>query len=195
MISRMAGCLLLAALSAAGQTVNYTIDTLHSAANFSVRHMMITTVRGQFGGLKGTVKHDPKNPAATVVEATIDCTSINTGEPKRDADLKGEEFFDIKKYPTMKFRSTKVEDAGSGHLKVTGDLTINATTKQVVLDIEGPTPPVKDTRGREKVGATATTKISRKDFGITWNQVLEAGGVAVSDQVSITIDLELIKTS
>ncbi len=192
MIARIVPCLLLAALPGVAQTVSYTIDTLHSAAHFSVRHMMITTVRGQFGGVKGTISHDPKNPAATVVEASIDCTTINSGEPKRDADLKGEEFFDVKKYPTMNFRSTKVENGSAGHLKVTGDLTINATTRQVVLDVEGPTPPIKDTRGRQKVGATATTKVSRKDFGITWNQLLEAGGVAVSDEVSITIDLELI---
>lgn len=189
----MLGILLLAAGSAFAQPVNYTIDTLHSAANFSVRHMMITTVRGQFGGVKGKVTYDAKNPAATTVEATIDASTINTGEPKRDSDLKGEEFFDIKKFPVMKFVSKKVESAGAGHLKVSGDLTINAVTKPVVLDIDGPTPPIKDTRGREKVGATAMTKISRKDFGITWNQVLEAGGVAVSDEVSITIDLELIK--
>ncbi len=191
MTLRFAGSLLLAALSAAAE--NYTIDTLHSTAHFAVRHMMITTVRGQFGGVKGTVKYDAKNPSATVVEATIDAATINSGEPKRDADLKGEEFFDIKKYPVMKFQSAKVESAGAGRLKVTGDLTINAVTRQVALDVEGPTPPIKDTRGREKVGASATTKISRKDFGITWNQVLEAGGVAVSDEVSITIDLELIK--
>ncbi|MDX1979106.1 MAG: YceI family protein [Bryobacteraceae bacterium] len=186
--------LMLAASSLWAQQSAYTIDTLHSAAHFSVRHMMITTVRGQFGGVKGAVRFDPKNPAATTIEATIDCSTINSGEPKRDADLKGEEFFDVKKYPVMKFKSNKVEAAGAGRLKVTGELTINATTRQVVLDVDGPTPPVKDTRGREKVGASATTKISRKDFGITWNQVLEAGGVAVSDEVSITIDLELIKT-
>lgn len=184
---------LAAAAVLEAQSVNYTIDTLHSAANFSVRHMMITTVRGQFGGLKGTVKFDAKNPAATAIDASIDASTINTGEPKRDADLKGEEFFDIKRFPAMKFRSTKVEAAGAGRLKVSGDLTINATTRPVLMDVEGPTPPIKDTRGREKVGATATTRISRKEFGITWNQVLEAGGVAVSDEVSITIDLELIK--
>lgn len=173
----------------------WTIDTLHSTAHFAVRHMMIATVRGQFGGVRGSVQFDPKNPTAARVEATIDVTTINSGEPKRDADLKGEEFFDVKRYPTMKFVSRKVEAAGEGQLKVTGDLTINATTKPVVLQVEGPTAPVKDPRGRTKVGATATTRVKRSDFGITWNQVLEAGGVAVSDDVSITIDLELTKAN
>jgi polyisoprenoid-binding protein YceI len=173
---------------------SWTIDTLHSSAHFTVRHLMIATVRGQFGGVKGVVHYHSNNPAAASVEATIDCTTLNTGEPKRDADLKGEEFFDVKRYPTMKFRSRKVEVAGSGRLRLTGDLTINATTRPVVLDIEGPTPPIRDQRGRQKIGVSATTKISRKEFGITWNQILETGGVAVSDEVSITIDLELIKT-
>ena len=127
------------------------------------------------------------------MEATIDCTTINTGEPKRDADLKGAEFFDVKKYPVMKFKSKRVEVAGPGKLKVTGDLTINAITRQVVLDVDGPTPPIKDTHGRDKVGVRATTKVSRKDFGILYNPVMETGGVAVSDEVAIELDIELIK--
>lgn len=172
---------------------SWRIDTLHSAANFSVRHMMISTVRGNFGGVKGTATYDPKNPTATTIEATIDCTSINTGEPKRDNDLKGEEFFDVKKYPVMKFKSKSVALAGPGKMKMTGDLTINAITKQVVLDLEGPTPPIKDTMGRQKIGVTATTKVSRKEFGILYNPLLETGGVTVSDEVAIVLDIELIK--
>jgi len=175
------------------QENSWRIDPLHSLAQFSVRHMMISTVRGQFGGIKGSIQYDPKNPTAATVEATIDCTSINTGEPKRDNDLKGEEFFDVKKYPVMKFRSKRVEVAGPGRLKVTGDLTINAITRQVVLDLDGPTEPIKDTQGRQKIGASATTKISRKDFGILYNPVLETGGVAVRDEVAITLDIELIR--
>jgi len=171
----------------------WRIDTLHSAANFSVRHMMISTVRGQFGGVKGTANYDPKNPTATSIEATIDCTTINTGEPKRDNDLKGEEFFDVKRYPVMKFKSKSVENVGTGRLKMIGDLTINAITKQVVLEIEGPTPPIKDTQGRQKIGVTGTTKVSRKEFGILYNPLLETGGVTVSDEVSIVLDIELIK--
>jgi polyisoprenoid-binding protein YceI len=184
---------LLAAPLYAQEAGSWRIDTLHSAANFSVRHMMISTVRGHFGGLKGTANYDPKNPAATTIEATIDCSTINTGEPKRDNDLKGEEFFDVKKYPVMKFKSKSVEVAGPGKLKITGDLTINAITRQVVLDVEGPTPPIKDTQGRQKVGVTASTKVSRREFGILYNPLLETGGVTVSDNVSIVLDIELIK--
>ncbi|MDQ1471928.1 MAG: hypothetical protein QOJ99_3408 [Bryobacterales bacterium] len=187
----LAALLVLPNLSA--QDAAWRIDPLHSLAQFSVRHMMISTVRGQFGGVKGSIHYDPKNPMAATVEATIDCTTINTGEPKRDNDLKGEEFFDVKKYPVMTFRSKRVDVAGAGRLKVTGDLTVNAITKQVVLDLDGPTPPIKDTQGREKIGVSATTKISRKEFGILYNPVLEAGGVAVSDEVSIVLDIELIR--
>jgi polyisoprenoid-binding protein YceI len=179
--------------SANGQSTSWRIDPLHSLAQFSVRHMMISTVRGQFGGVKGTIVYDPKNPTAATVEATIDCATINTGEPKRDNDLKGEEFFDVKKYPVMKFKSKKVEVAGAGRLKVTGDLTINAITRQVVLDLEGPTAPIKDTQNREKIGASATTKVSRKEFGILYNPIMETGGVAVSDEVSIVLDIEMIR--
>ena len=184
---------LFAAAGLVAQTTSWRIDPLHSSAQFSVRHMMISTVRGHFGGVKGNVSLDPRNPAADTVEATIDCSTINTGEPKRDSDLKGEEFFDVKKYPVMKFHSTKAEPAGLGRLRVTGDLTINTVTRRVVLDIDGPTDPVKDTQGRIKVGVQATTKVSRKDFGILYNPVMETGGVAVSDEVAIELDIELIK--
>jgi polyisoprenoid-binding protein YceI len=178
---------------ARAQAVMWRIDTLHSSAQFSVKHMMISTVRGQFGGVKGTVLYDPKNPAASTVEATIDCSTLNTGEPKRDNDLKGTEFFDVKRYPLMTFKSKSVEVAGPGKLRVTGDLTINATTREVILDFDGPTGPVRDTQGREKIGASGITKISRKDFGILYNPVMETGGVAVSDEVSIAIEVELIR--
>ncbi len=178
---------------ARAQAVMWRIDTLHSSAQFSVKHMMISTVRGQFGGVKGTVLYDPKNPTASTVEATIDCTTLNTGEPKRDNDLKGEQFFDVKRYPVMTFKSKSVEVTSPGKLKVIGDLTINATTRQVILDFDGPTGPVRDTQGREKIGASGVTKISRKDFGILYNPVMETGGVTVSDEVSIALEMELIK--
>ena len=155
--------------------------------------MMISTVRGHFGGVKGNAVIDLKNPGADLVDATIDCTTINTGETKRDSDLKGEEFFDVKKYPVMKFHSKKIEAAGEGRLKMTGDLTINAITRQVVLDVDGPTPEVKDTQNRIKVGVQATTRVSRKDFGILYNPIMETGGVAVSDEVQIELDIELIR--
>jgi polyisoprenoid-binding protein YceI len=175
------------------QATNWRIDPLHSSAQFSVRHMMISTVRGQFGGVKGNIIYDSKNPAASSVEATIDCTTVNTGEPKRDADLKSAEFFDVAHYPVMKFKSESVESAGPGKLTVTGNLTINATTRRMAIDVEGPTPPIKDTQGREKIGVSGAVKISRKSFGILYNPVMESGGVAVSDEVSIILELELIK--
>jgi polyisoprenoid-binding protein YceI len=171
----------------------WKIDPNHSAAYFSVRHMMISTVRGAFGGVNGTMHYDPKRPTESGVEATIDCATLNSGVAARDAQMKGPDFFDVKKYPTMKFTTTKVQKAGPGKLKVTGDLTINATTRPVILDVDGPSEVVKDARGREKVGLSAATKINRKDFGIVWNEVLETGGFAVADEVSISLDIEFIR--
>jgi polyisoprenoid-binding protein YceI len=182
---------LIAAVQA--EPVSWRIDPLHSSAQFSVKHLMISTVRGQFGGVKGSVLYDPKNPAMTTVEATIDCSTVNTGEPKRDADLKTAEFFDVKHYPVMKFKSKRVEATSAGNLKLTGDLTINAVTREVVLDLEGPSPQIRDAQGRDKIGVSGVTKISRKDFGITYNPILETGGVTVSDEVSIMLEIELIK--
>lgn len=176
------------------QPVSWRIDPLHSSAQFSVRHMMISTVRGQFGGVKGVMTYDPKNPAASSVEATIDCTTVNTGEPKRDSDLKTAEFFDVKRYPVMTFKSKRVDVAGAGKLRVTGDLTINAITRQVILEVEGPTAPIRDTQGRVKIGVSGTTKVSRKGYGILYNPIMESGGVAVSDEVTIVLEIELIKS-
>ena len=192
-IGTVSGLILLAAHGLYGQAVKWHIDPLHSSAQFSVKHMMISTVRGQFGGVKGNIVYDPKNPAASTVEATIDCTTVNTGEPKRDADLRSAEFFDVKKYPVMTFKSKSVEVEGAGKLRMTGDLTINAITRQVILDLEGPTAPIKDTQGREKIGISGETKISRKEFGILYNPILESGGVTVSDEVKIVLEIELIK--
>jgi len=188
-------CLLLVAAVPAmpAQSTSWRIDPLHSSAQFSVRHMMISTVRGQFGGVKGEIVYDPANPDKASVNATIDCSTVNTGEPKRDADLKSPEFFDVKQYPVMKFKSTEVDAAVAGKLKVKGTLTINAVSRPVVLDLEGPTPPIRDTQGREKIGVSAATKISRKEFGILYNPIMETGGVAVSDEVSIVLDIELIR--
>ena len=154
---------------------------------------MISTVRGQFGGVKGTIIYDPDDPAASSVEATIDCSTVNTGEAKRDADLKTAQFFDVAHYPVMKFKSLSVEKAGPDKLKVSGNLTINATTRRVTLDLDGPTPPIRDTQGREKIGVSGVTKISRKDFGILYNPIMETGGATVSDEVSIILELELIR--
>src|SRR5262245_54974795 len=192
MLIRTSALSVALAFSAVAQEATWRIDPLHSGAHFSVRHMMISTVRGEFGGVNGTVVYDPKNPTKAIIEATIDCTTINTGTPKRDQELKGNEFFDVAKYPVMKFKSKCVETAGEGKLKVTGDLTINATTRQVVLNVDGPIGPVRDSRAREKLGATATTKVNRKDFGIVWNEIMDSGGFALADEVSITLDIELL---
>jgi len=188
----LAAFVALAALAHA-QPVSWHIDPLHSQADFSVKHMMISTVRGHFGGVKGTIVYDAKNPAASTVVATIDCSTVDTGEPKRDADLKSAEFFDVKKYPVMKFHSTHVNVIGPGKLRVDGTLTINAITLPVVLTVEGPVGPIKDTQGREKLGLNATTQVSRKAYGILYNPLMETGGVAVSDEVSISLDIELIR--
>ncbi|HEY3454349.1 MAG TPA: YceI family protein [Bryobacteraceae bacterium] len=186
---------LAAAISpaASAQAETWRFDPLHSSAEFTVRHMMISKVHGVFGGIKGMLVYDRKNPAASSVEATIDVTTLNTGEAKRDSDLKGPEFFDVKRYPEMKFKSKSVEVAGPDKLRVTGDLTINAITREVVLDVDGPTQPIRDTQGREKIGVSGTTKVSRKEFGILYNPVMESGGFAVSDEVSIEIEAELFR--
>jgi polyisoprenoid-binding protein YceI len=185
--------LLMAAASLPAQEAIWRIDPNHSAAYFSVRHLMISTVRGEFSGINGSMHYDPKRPSEARVEATIDCSTLNSGVAARDAQMKGPDFFDVKKYPTMKFSTTRVQKSGPGRLKVSGDLTIDATSRPVVLDVEGPSVVVRDARGREKVGLSAATKINRKDFGIVWNEVLETGGLAVADEVSITLDIEFIR--
>ncbi|QRK13179.1 polyisoprenoid-binding protein [Archangium violaceum] len=170
----------------------FEIDAAHSAAQFSVKHMMVSNVRGAFSKVTGKANIDEKDITRSTVEATIDATTINTNEPKRDEHLRSADFFDTAKYPTITFKSTKVEKAGA-NLKVTGNLTMHGVTKPVVLDVEGFTTEAKDPWGNIKRGGTATTKINRKDFGLGWNSVLETGGVAVGEEVAITLDLELNK--
>lgn len=169
----------------------WTIDTAHSSAQFGVRHMMVSTVRGTFGKITGTVKFDPKKLAASSVQASIDTSTVDTRHPKRDEDLRGPEFFAVAKFPKMTFQSTRIVAAGKGKYKMTGNLTIRDVTKQVTFDVEGPLPPVDDGKGGKKSGATATGKINRKEFGLMYNPILETGGVAVSDEVTITLDIEL----
>lgn len=181
--------LALAALPVAAQPVTYVIDSAHSSAQFSVRHMMVSNTKGEFSKVGGSIVYDPKNPSASKVEAVIDATTVNTREPKRDADLKGLDFFDVAKYPELTFKSKQVSVSGD-KLLVKGDLTIRNVTKEVILTVEGPTPEVKDQRGRMKIGASATTKINRREFGLLYNQLLETGGVVVGDEVSITLDIE-----
>jgi polyisoprenoid-binding protein YceI len=185
-----AGLVLAAASSAQAQT--WTIDTSHSAAHFAVRHMMVSTVRGDMGKLTGTVTFDPARPSAGSIEATIDATGIDTREAGRDKHLKSADFFDVEKFPTITFKSKKIEPATGGGFKVTGDLTMKGVTKEVVLDVEPLRPAIKDQRGNPRTGTAATTRLNRQDFGITWSRTLDGGGLVVSDEVSVTIDVELI---
>ena len=185
--------LLAPALSLAA---TYEIDPAHSTAQFTVRHMMVTNVRGVFGKIAGTLKLDDKDVTKSTVEATIDASTIDTGNEKRDGHLKSPDFFDVEKNPNLIFKSTKVEKAGKGKLKVTGDLTMRGVTKPAVLDVTWPENEVKvpaEMGGGVKRGATATTKINRKDFGISWNSKMDGGGVVVGDEVAISIELELDK--
>ena len=181
--------------TAAPVAANYTIDPAHSGAHFKVRHMMISNVRGEFRKVSGTVIFDPISPGASSVTAEIDVNSINTREPDRDKHLRSADFFDAEKYPTIRFQSKKVEPEGAGTYKVTGDLTIRGVTREVVLQVGGPTEEAKDPWGYMRRGAEATAKINRKDFGLNWNQVLEAGGVLVGDQIEISLEAELIKAA
>jgi polyisoprenoid-binding protein YceI len=190
-MNRIALYAAVAALSlpAFARAATYELDGVHSSASFRVRHLAVAWVRGEFQKLSGTVSYDPKNVAATTVSASIDVSTISTRNADRDGHLKSPDFFDVAKFPTMTFKSKKAEGA-PGKLKVTGDLTLHGVTKEVVLDVEGPSDGVKDPWGNTKLGATATTKINRKDFGLTWNKALETGGVLVGEEVEITLDLE-----
>lgn len=174
-------------------TTTYKIDPAHSSAQFVVRHMMISNVRGGFSNVQGTIAWDAANPGQTSIEAVIDATTIHTREDDRDAHLKSADFLDVEKYPTITFKSTAVESSGEDQLKVTGDLTIHGVTRPVVLKVEGPTAESKDPWGNTRVGASAATKIKRSDFGLTWNTVLEAGGVLVGDDLKIELEVSLIK--
>ena len=181
----------LPALALLAEPVTFRIDTAHTAAQFAVKHMMVSTVRGQMGKVTGTVVYDAADVTKSKVEASIDVTGINTRDEKRDAHLKSPDFFDVAQFPAMTFVSTKVEAAGAGRLRVTGDLTMHGVTKSVVLDVEGPAAPMKQGNGLRS-GAAATTKLNRQDFGVKWSRALDAGGVAVGDEVTVTIDIEMV---
>ncbi|MGH9616954.1 MAG: YceI family protein [Acidobacteriaceae bacterium] len=173
-------------------SIPYAIDPTHTSVHFSVRHLMVSNVRGEFTKLTGTVKFDPEKLENSSVEATIDATSISTRDPQRDGHLKSADFLDAEKFPSIAFRSRKIE-THSGGGKITGDLTIHGVTREIVLDVEGPTPEIKDPCGKQRIGASATAKLNRKDFGLTWNAALETGGVMVGDEVKITIDVEVVR--
>jgi polyisoprenoid-binding protein YceI len=173
--------------------ITYTIDNAHSHAQFKVRHMMISNVRGEFSKITGTVVYDPENSSASQINAEIDVATINTREPQRDEHLKSGDFFDVARYPTITFVSQGIVATGSGSFEVAGDLTIHGTTRQVALTVEDVTPEAKDPWGNFRFGASAKTHIRRKDFGLTWNMALEAGGFMVGDEIDITIDVELVR--
>ena len=171
----------------------WNVDPIHSVAEFKVKHMMISNVKGQFTGVSGVLSLDEANLTKSHVEATIDAASINTRDAQRDGHLKSADFFDVEKFPTLSFKSTRVENAGGGELAVAGDLTIHGVTRNVVFTVEGPTPATKDPWGNTRVGLSATAKINRKDFGLTWNAALETGGILVGEEVTLTLDVEFVK--
>jgi polyisoprenoid-binding protein YceI len=187
----LSGFVLSLPLSAQAQAVTWTIDPGHTSTQFAVRHMVVATVRGVFDGPTGTVAFDPKDiPGTLKVEATFNTRSIDTNNAERDADLRSEQFLNVAKFPTMTFVSKRTEAAGSGRFKVTGDLTLRGVTKEVVLDVEGPTAAVKDLDGRMRAGASMATTLNRKLWGLQYNVLLEAGGAVVADEVRVQIDLE-----
>jgi len=174
-------------------TTAWNIDPVHTVAEFKVKHMMISNVKGQFTTVTGVMTLDEADVTRSRIEASIQAASVNTRDAQRDAHLKSADFFDVEKFPTLSFKSTRVTRSGDGELAVTGDLTIHGVTREVAFAVEGPTPPAKDPWGNTRVGLSATTRISRKDFGLTWNAGLETGGFLVGDEVTVTLDVQFVK--
>jgi len=168
------------------------VDPVHSTAQFKVKHLMISNVKGEFTSIKGTLQHS-SDVSKSALEVTIDANSINTREPQRDAHLKSADFLEAEKFPNITFKSTKVTKKEGGDFAVEGDLTIHGVTRKVTLDVEAPSAPQKDPWGGTRIGVEASTKINRKDFGLVWNATLETGGFMVGDEVTITLDVEFIK--
>jgi len=174
-------------------TTTWKIDPAHSAAEFKVKHMMISNVKGTFQGLEGVLSENSVDPASSTIQATIDIGTLSTGDPQRDAHLKSVDFFDLEKFPTMTFKSTSVKPKGEGEYSVTGNLTLHGVTRSVTFAVEGPSAPNQDPWGNTRIGLSATSKINRKDFGLTWNAALETGGILVGEDVAITLDIQFIK--
>jgi polyisoprenoid-binding protein YceI len=174
-------------------TTTWNIDPVHSVAEFKVKHMMISNVKGQFTGVTGKLTHDPTDVTGSQMEATIEVASVNTGDAQRDAHLKSADFFDVEKFPTLTFKSKSIARTKSGDLSLKGDLTIHGITREVVFAVEGPSEPGKDPWGNTRIGASATTKINRKDYGLTWNAALETGGILVGEEVTITLDVQFVQ--
>jgi len=180
-------------IPATGSVTTWNIDPAHSAAEFKVKHMMISNVKGKFSRLTGKLILDESDLSKSRVEASIPVATLNTGDEQRDAHLKSGDFFDPDKFPNMSFRSTAVVPNGPGEGRVTGDLTVHGVTKQVTFEVEGPSAPGKDPWGNTRIGLSATAKINRKDFGLTWNAALETGGVLVGEEVVLTLDVQFVK--
>jgi polyisoprenoid-binding protein YceI len=176
-------------------TTTWSIDPVHSVAEFKVKHMMISNVKGQFPKVTGKLTLDESYLGKSQVEATIEAASIETRDPQRDAHLKSADFLDVEKFPALSFKSTGIRQIRDGELAVEGSLTIHGVTRKVVFSVEGPTPPAKDPWGNTRVAVSATTKINRKDFGLTWNTALETGGILVGDEVTITLDIQFVKAA
>jgi polyisoprenoid-binding protein YceI len=194
-IAILAGLAAVFSLPAAAATSEWKIDPPHSSAQFAVRHLTISTVRGAFTKVSGTVQLDDQDITKSSVEVTIDAASVDTRVPDRDQDLRSDRFFEVAKYPTITFKSKKVEQVAAGKLKITGDLTIRSTTKEVVLDVDGPTAPIRDPKGNQRAAISATTKINRQDFGVKFNAKMDNGGLVVGDEVFITIDAEMVNSA
>jgi polyisoprenoid-binding protein YceI len=174
-------------------TTTWNIDPAHSVAEFKVKHMMISNVKGQFAKITGALTLDESDLTNSRVEASLEAASLETRDAQRDAHLKSADFFHVEKFPTLSFTSTGISVVRDGELAVEGDLTIRDVTRKVLFSIEGPTPPAKDPWGNTRVAVSATTKINRKDFGLTWNTALETGGILVGDEVTITLDVQFVK--
>jgi len=172
----------------------WNIDPAHSAAQFKVRHMMISNVKGEFTQISGKLELDGTDITKSKVEASIDAATINTRDPQRDAHLRSPDFLDVEKFSILSFKSTQVSKRSDIELAVQGDLTIHGVTRQVVFDVEGPSAPMKDPWGNTRIGLSATANINRKDFGLTWNSALETGGLLLGDDVAITLDVEFVKS-
>jgi polyisoprenoid-binding protein YceI len=179
--------------TAATAATTWNIDPAHSSAEFKVKHMMISNVKGQFAKVTGTLTLDESDLSKSRVEALIEAASLETRDAQRDAHLKSADFFHVEKFPTLTFKSTAIRLVRAGELAIEGDLTIRDATRKVVFEVEGPTPPAKDPWGNTRIAVSATTKISRKDFGLTWNAALEGGGILVGDEVTITLDVQFVK--
>jgi polyisoprenoid-binding protein YceI len=180
-------------ISNPASTITWKIDPAHSSAEFKVKHMMISNVKGSFSGISGTLIEDTADPTRSSVEASVDISTISTGDAQRDAHLKSADFFHHEEHPVMTFKSTNVEKKGEGEYAVTGDLTVHGVTKPVTLEVDGPSAPGKDPWGNTRIGLSATTKINRKDFGLSWNAALETGGILVGESVQITLEVQFIK--